>query len=194
MKKNRNLRNKQVYTWQVSLRLFAILLVIALLDAVGISISYTSGKHMTDRMMTLAAQQFRDKFFSEELRQNKYLSLTCRQAMQNVEKEALYFPIPESDLDKSLKVSFVDTWHMERNYGGKRVHEGTDIMAAENKRGLYPVVSVSEYYQGIQDGSIVVGQWIRLWYEYIIRGLEAGRFVFDVKKAGKAIQIGRAHV
>lgn len=59
-------------------------------------------------------------------------------------KEALYFPIPESDLDKSLKVSFVDTWHMERNYGGKRVHEGTDIMAAENKRGLYPVVSVSD--------------------------------------------------
>ena len=102
MKKNRNFRNKQVYTWQVSLRLFAILLVIALLDAVGISISYTSGKHMTDRMMTLAAQQFRDKFFSEELRQNKYLSLTCRRAMQNVEKEALYFPIPESDLDKSL--------------------------------------------------------------------------------------------
>ena len=144
MKKNRNLRNKQVYTWQVSLRLFAILLVIALLDAVGISISYTSGKHMTDRMLTLAAQQFRDKFFSEELRQNKYLSLTCRQAMQNVEKEALYFPIPESDVDKSLKVSFVDTWHMERNYGGKRVHEGTDIMAAENKRGLYPVVSVSD--------------------------------------------------
>ena len=81
MKKNRNLRNKQVYTWQVSLRLFAILLVIALLDAVGISISYTSGKHMTDRMMTLAAQQFRDKFFSEELRQNKYLSLTCRQSL-----------------------------------------------------------------------------------------------------------------
>ena len=144
MKKNRDLRNKQVYTWQVSLRLFAILLVIALLDAVGISISYTSGKHMTDRMMTLAAQQFRDKFFSEELRQNKYLSLTCRQAMQNVEKEVLYFPIPESDLDKSLKVSFVDTWHMERNYGGKRVHEGTDIMAAENKRGLYPVVSVRD--------------------------------------------------
>ena len=100
MKKNRNLRNNQVYTWQVSLRLFAILLVIALLDVVGISISYTSGKHMTDRMLTLAAQQFRDKFFSEELRQNKYLSLTCRQAMQNVEKEALYFPIPESDLDK----------------------------------------------------------------------------------------------
>ena len=56
MKKNRNLRNKQVYTWQVSLRLFVILLVIALLDVVGISISYTSGKHMTDRMLTLASR------------------------------------------------------------------------------------------------------------------------------------------
>ena len=112
---------------------------------------------MTDRMLTLGAQQFRDKFFSEELRQNKYLSLTCRRAMQNVEKEALYFPIPESDVDKSLKVSFVDTWHMERNYGGKRVHEGTDIMAAENKRGLYPVVSVSD---GV--GGQVIPEFVQL--------------------------------
>ena len=54
--------------------------------------------------------------------------------MQNVEKGPC-FTIPESDLDKSLEVSFVDTQHMERNYGGKRVHEGTDIMAAENKGG-----------------------------------------------------------
>ena len=54
--------------------------------------------------------------------------------MQNVEKEGLVFPgIPEFDLDKSLEVSLW-TPHMERNYGGKRVHEGTD-MVAENKRG-----------------------------------------------------------
>ena len=72
---------------------------------------------MADHTMTLSAQQFRDDFFSEELRRNEYLSSTCRQAMQNVEKEVLYFPIPESDVDKSLKVSFADTWHMERNYG-----------------------------------------------------------------------------
>jgi len=44
------------------------------------------------------------------------------------------------------------------------------------------------YYQGIQDGSIVVGRWIRLWYEYIIKGLEQGLFVFDQKKANKAIK------
>ena len=38
------------------------------------------------------------------------------------------------------------------------------------------------YYQGIQDGSIVVGKWIRLFFEYIIRGLEAQSFYFDQKK------------
>ena len=47
---------------------------------------------------------------------------------------------------------------------------------------------IYEYYQGIQDGSVVVGQWVRLWYEYIIRGLENGLFSFDAKRAGKAIR------
>ena len=74
-------------------------------------------------------------------------------------KEALYFLIPESDLDKSLKVSFVDTWHMERNYGGKRVHEGTDIMAVENKRGLYPVVSVSDGTVKKRKAGLKKGGW-----------------------------------
>ena len=48
---------------------------------------------------------------------------------------------------------------------------------------------IYEYYQKIQDGTIIVGRWIRLWYEYIVRGLENGLFFFDAKKAGKAIRI-----
>lgn len=44
------------------------------------------------------------------------------------------------------------------------------------------------YYQGIQDGSITVGKWIRLFFEYIIQGLEAQSFYFDQKKANKAIR------
>lgn len=44
------------------------------------------------------------------------------------------------------------------------------------------------YYQGIQDGSIVVGRWIRIWYEYIVKSLESGLFFFDLKKATKAIK------
>ena len=44
------------------------------------------------------------------------------------------------------------------------------------------------YYQAIQDGSIVVGRWIRTWYEYIVKGIEAGEFEFNLKKANKAIK------
>lgn len=44
------------------------------------------------------------------------------------------------------------------------------------------------YYQRICDGSVVVGNWIRMVYEYIIRGLENREIFFDQKKANKAIE------
>ena len=44
------------------------------------------------------------------------------------------------------------------------------------------------YYQGIQDGSVVVGKWIRLFFEYIVKGLENQSFFFDQKKANRAIR------
>lgn len=47
---------------------------------------------------------------------------------------------------------------------------------------------IKEYYQAIKDGSIVVGQWVRLLYEYIIRGLENKTFYFAIKKANRAIK------
>lgn len=43
------------------------------------------------------------------------------------------------------------------------------------------------YYQQIKDGSVVVGRWIRLLYEYLINGLEAGSFFYDAKRAQRAI-------
>ncbi len=46
---------------------------------------------------------------------------------------------------------------------------------------------IFQYYQKIQDGSIVVGEWIRLAYEYIVHGLESKAFYFDGKKANHAI-------
>ena len=42
-----------------------------------------------------------------------------------------YFPIPESEKPGRKFVSFADSWMEERNYGGKRGHEGTDLMAGE---------------------------------------------------------------
>ena len=47
---------------------------------------------------------------------------------------------------------------------------------------------IYEYYQKIEDGSITVGRWVRLVYEYIINGLQEKRFYFDPKKAERPIR------
>ena len=44
------------------------------------------------------------------------------------------------------------------------------------------------YYQQIRDGTVTVGRWIRLWYEYIVTGIESGKFVYSHKKATRAIR------
>lgn len=47
---------------------------------------------------------------------------------------------------------------------------------------------IYEYYQKITDGTIIVGRWIKVWYKYVVDGLEKGLFHFDPKKAQKAIR------
>lgn len=49
------------------------------------------------------------------------------------------------------------------------------------------------YYQGIKDGSVVVGRWVRLLYEQIIADLEAKVTYFDQKEADKAINWIESH-
>ncbi len=49
------------------------------------------------------------------------------------------------------------------------------------------------YYQKIKDGSVVVGRWIKLVYEYLITGLEEKRFFFDQKKANHAVEWIETH-
>lgn len=44
------------------------------------------------------------------------------------------------------------------------------------------------YYQAILDGSENVGRWVRLMYEYVVKGLQSQSFFFDQKKANKAIR------
>ena len=46
---------------------------------------------------------------------------------------------------------------------------------------------IHQYYQGIQDGSIIRGRWIKLLYEYIIEGLENSSFYFAQDKADEVI-------
>ena len=65
---------------------------------------------------------------------------SCRAIWNDVK----YFPLPQSLDDTEDKISYVDSWMFERNYGGKRGHEGTDIMAEKNTPGYYPVVSMTD--------------------------------------------------
>lgn len=44
------------------------------------------------------------------------------------------------------------------------------------------------YYQGIENGSIVVGKWIKMFYRYLVEGLQKQSFFFDQKRANKAIR------
>ena len=42
------------------------------------------------------------------------------------------------------------------------------------------------YYQAIQNGSVIVGKWVRLFFEYVVKGLQTQTFYFDQKKANRA--------
>jgi hypothetical protein len=49
------------------------------------------------------------------------------------------------------------------------------------------------YYQKIKDGSITVGRWIELLYEYLVTGLDKKLFFFDQKKANAAVDWFETH-
>lgn len=44
------------------------------------------------------------------------------------------------------------------------------------------------YYQKIVDGSETVGRWVRMIYEYLIKGFEQNLFYFDQKRANNVIE------
>ena len=64
--------------------------------------------------------------------------------MKSIWNDLKYFPIPESTIDSKMQVTYGNSWMAERTYGGKRGHEGTDIMASQNVAGVYPVVSMTD--------------------------------------------------
>ena len=47
---------------------------------------------------------------------------------------------------------------------------------------------IFEYYQQINNGSIIVGRWVRLVMEFLVKGLQDKLFYYDNKKANKAIR------
>lgn len=54
-----------------------------------------------------------------------------------------YFPVPI--MGKGAEgVAYDDSWYAPRSYGGNRSHEGTDLMAGNNTRGYFPVISITD--------------------------------------------------
>ena len=66
-----------------------------------------------------------------------------------------HFPVGKIENMPSAGYSYVDSWQFARTYGGDRVHEGCDIMADYNKRGIYPIYSAT-------DGIVENIGWLKL--------------------------------
>jgi len=49
------------------------------------------------------------------------------------------------------------------------------------------------YYQKIKNGSVTVGRWVQLLYEYLVAGLEKKEFFFDQERANAAIKWAEEH-
>lgn len=48
--------------------------------------------------------------------------------------------------------------------------------------------AILAYYQQIKEGTVLVGRWIKMLYEQIVHAIEDGTYIFDAKKADKAIR------
>lgn len=81
------------------------------------------------------------------------------------------FPVPRMK-DGKADISYVDSWYQPRTYGGERKHEGTDLMASNNKRGYFPVISMT-------DGIVEKKGWLEQGgYRIGIRSPSGGYFYY----------------
>lgn len=100
------------------------------------------------------------------------------------------FPVV-SDKKEKEGVSFEDSWGMSRSYGGKRLHEGTDLMPPKNQRDTFAVVSVC-------DGVVEKIGWLKLGgYRIGIRSKTGTYFYYahlssyaEGMKQGKTVKAG----
>lgn len=60
--------------------------------------------------------------------------------LNNIINEIKVFPIKENNNE----YSYSDSWGAERNYGGKRIHKGTDIFDRENINSRLKIVSMTD--------------------------------------------------
>lgn len=140
----------------MSRKILILLLLLSLFCAIGIREMFEKADLNDRARQGIDNSEYRQEFFAPDMCKNKdFLSDECRIFLNKVEKDSLYFPIPSSTLDDSLTVSYENSWMAERSYKKTNMHEGTDIMASRNERGLYPIVSIS-------DGTVTSLGWLEL--------------------------------
>lgn len=95
------------------------------------------------------------------------------------------FPVGKVSSRPDATVTFADSWMQNRTFGGERGHEGTDIMASVNERGIYPIYSIS-------DGVVENIGWLRLGgWRIGIRSASGAYFYYaHLQEYAKDFEIG----
>lgn len=99
-------------------------------------------------------------------------------AYQAIWDDLLYFPTDAA-------VTYEDSWMFERTYGGKRGHEGTDLMPPDNVRNKYPIMSMT-------DGVVEKVGWLEQGgYRIGVRSPHGGYFYYaHLASFAKEWQVG----
>ncbi len=95
------------------------------------------------------------------------------------------FPVGKIANDSAAEISFENSWMYSRTFGGDRGHEGCDIMATLNERGLYPIYSMT-------DGIVENIGWLRLGgYRIGIRSPSGAYFYYaHMSEYAKEFRVG----
>ena len=103
----------------------------------------------------------------------------------DVWKDAACFPVGAIQNMPDAAVAYENSWNYARSFGGERVHEGTDVMATVNQRGIYPIYSIS-------DGVIEKIGWLTLGgYRIGIRSPNGAYYYYAHRSEyAKEFQIG----
>lgn len=115
------------------------------------------------------------------------------------------FPIPESTLHPKYTVSYEDSWMTARSFGGERGHEGTDLMLSPDRRGIFPVLSMTDgvvekqgwlpqggYRLGIRSDRGIYYYYAHL-YDYA-EGIKEGTIVVSGQLLGFAGDTGYSNI
>lgn len=95
------------------------------------------------------------------------------------------FPVAKEEAEGGYPVTYENSWGMERTYGGERSHEGCDLMAKDNVRGKYQVLSMT-------DGTVQKIGWLEMggWRIGILSDTGIYYYYAHLDSYEKAFEVG----